>query len=132
VLTELAKAGYIKFEEKRGKKYARLTEHGSRTLALRGVLLGQQIKKRKRWDKRWRVVIFDIPEKRRQTRDDLRSMMRHFGFYKLQDSVWIYPYDCEDVIALAKAELKLGASVLYMIVEKLENDRRLREEFLLR
>lgn len=132
ILTRLAREGYIVFEEKNGKRYARITAAGVRALAVRGNVLGQQVQKRRRWDKRWRVVIFDIPESRRKIRNTLRTMMQRFGFYRLQDSVWIYPYDCEDVIALVKAELRTGASVLYMIVEKLENDKHLRQEFFLR
>jgi len=132
ILTRLAQGGYIIFEERHGKKYARITPSGSRALLLRGQQLSALLIKPKRWDKRWRVVVFDIPEYRRNVRDSLRSMMRGFGFYRLQDSVWVYPHDCEDVIALLKAELKTGASVLYMIVERIENDQHLKEYFLVR
>lgn len=132
VLTKLAAEGYIRFEERRGKRYARITPEGLRYLALRGHTLAQQVRTKKRWDRRWRVIIFDIPEKRKTTRDALRSMMRGFQFYLLQGSVWVYPYDCEDEIALAKAELKLGANVIYMIVEKMEQDQHLKEHFGLR
>lgn len=48
---------------------------------------------------------------------------------RLQDSVWIYPYDCEDLVALMKADLRIGADVLYMIVERLERDKYLRRHF---
>lgn len=129
VLTRLARQGYIIFEERGDTRYARITDAGKRILILNGATLAQRAKKGKRWDKRWRVVIFDIPERRRQTRDTLRAMMKSFGFVRLQDSAWIYPYDCEDVVALLKAELKTGAAVLYIIVEKLENDQRFREHF---
>ena len=132
VLTKLAADGYISFQEKGGKRFARITDKGRLALMRRGSLLYNSLHRPKRWDKRWRVIIFDIPEYRRTTRDALRKMMQSFGFYRLQDSVWVYPYDCEDVVALAKAELKIGASVLYMVVEKIENDKRLKEEFLLR
>ena len=91
-----------------------------------------QLNKRKRWDKHWRVIIFDIPERRRGTRDRLRIVMREAGFYRLQDSVWLYPHDCEDFVTLLKADLKIGAAVLYMVVEKIENDSKLKEHFLLR
>ena len=60
------------------------------------------IAKKRRWDHRWRVVIFDIPERRKSVRVSLRRFMQEYGFVRLQDSVWIYPYDCEDLIALAK------------------------------
>lgn len=86
-------------------------------------------KRPRRWDRRWRVVLFDISERRRSIRDQLRSFMQEYGFVRLQDSAWIYPYDCEELIALAKADFRLGSAVLYMIVEQLENDRALRTHF---
>lgn len=131
VLTRLAQNGHITFEEREGKRFARITDAGQRFLLSHGRNLFMLAKKPKRWDRRWRIVLFDIPEKRRKTRDALRKTMKSFGFYRLQDSVWVYPYDCEDVIALLKAELRVGAAALYMIVEKIENERHLKEEFLL-
>jgi len=53
----------------------------------------------------------------------------HIGFVHLQDSVWTYPYDCEDLIVLLKADFKIGKDILYMIVDELEGDWRLRKEF---
>lgn len=85
--------------------------------------------KKRRWNGRWRVVIFDVPERRRQTRDRLRDIMKEVGFVRLQDSVWVFPYDCEDFITLLKAELKIGVAILYMVVEQIENDKYLREHF---
>lgn len=73
--------------------------------------------------------MFDIPQRRRGTRDRLRRMMRDFGFLRIQDSVWLSPYDCEELIALAKAELRLGKDVLYAIVEEIENDRWIKKYF---
>ena len=55
--------------------------------------------------------------------------MREIGFVRLQDSVWVYPYDCEDFIALLKAELKIGRDVLYAIVDTIEHDKNLRQHF---
>ena len=57
--------------------------------------------------------------------------MQEYGFIRLQDSVWVYPYDCEDLIALAKANFRIGFDVLYMIVERIERDTHLREHFAL-
>jgi CRISPR-associated endonuclease Cas2 len=89
-------------------------------------------RKPKRWDGHWRVVLFDIPERRRGVRNRLRLFMQEYGFVRLQDSVWIYPYDCEDLIALAKANFRIGVDVLYMIVARLERDTYLRKHFGLR
>ncbi len=43
------------------------------------------------WDRRWRLVIFDVPTTRNSARSRLRRYLRnrHFGY--LQNSVWISP-----------------------------------------
>jgi len=107
--------------------FLRLTPTGER--ALRTFELQGSLKKPRRWDGRWRVLIFDIPEKRKPMRQKLRTMLRSSGFYLLQDSVWVYPYDCEDFVALLKSDLKIGSSLLYMIVDEMEGDKSLRQHF---
>src|SRR3989344_2885515 len=126
-LGRLAAKGLVMFVEKDRKHYARITEKGE--LILQMETERTVIAKKKKWDRRWRVVIFDIPERRKSVRASLRRFMNEYGFVRLQDSVWIYPYDCEDLIALAKANFRVGADVLYMIVERLEHDKHLREHF---
>lgn len=128
VLGRLVTKGLITFEERGDKRYARITDAGKQVLELE-LLREKSLQKPKRWDKRWRVVTFDIPERRRSIRVRLRRFMEEFGFVRLQDSVWVYPYDCEDLIALAKVKFRVGADVLYMIVEQLERDKYLREYF---
>lgn len=126
-LGRLAAKGMVTFEECDGKRYARITGKGERVLQMETERV--IMTKKRKWDKRWRVVIFDIPERRKRVRDRLRRFMSSCGFVRLQDSVWIYPYDCEDLIALAKTEFRIGADALYMIVECLERDKYLREHF---
>lgn len=45
----------------------------------------------RRWDGRWRLVLFDVPEAHNSTRDKLRRYLRSRGFGYLQNSVWITP-----------------------------------------
>lgn len=53
----------------------------------------------------------------------------HIGFLKLQDSVWIYPYDCEELVALLKADFRIGKDILYVIADSLENDGWIKRHF---
>ncbi|MDP1690162.1 MAG: CRISPR-associated endonuclease Cas2 [bacterium] len=129
VLGRLAAQGHIAFEKHDGKQYARVTESGHKMLTFEQEKAKLANAKKKRWNGRWRVIIFDIPERRRKTRDRLRNIMERTGFVRLQDSVWVFPYDCEDFISLLKAELKIGSAVLYMVVEHIENDKHLRAQF---
>ena len=59
----------------------------------------------------------------------MRRTIESVGFVKLQQSVWVYPYDCEDFITLMKADFKIGKDVLYVIADKIEYDRPLKEMF---
>ena len=128
-LGRLAAQGYIEFEKRDGKSYARITDTGRKKLAFTLEKEKLDLSKKRRWNGRWRVVIFDVPERRRKTRDRLRFLMHELGFVRLQDSVWVFPYDCEEFVTLLKAELKIGSAVLYMVVEEIENDKHLREHF---
>ncbi|MDD2934975.1 MAG: CRISPR-associated endonuclease Cas2 [Candidatus Pacebacteria bacterium] len=127
-IKNLVQKGNLVWEEKNGKKFLRITEKGKEQLAKYEV--GDlEIKKPKKWDKKWRVVMFDIKETRKSTRKLLRTTLINFGFVKLQNSVWIFPYDCEELVILMKSNLFLGKDVLYMTVDCLENDKWLKEEF---
>lgn len=81
------------------------------------------------WDKRWRMLIFDVPEYRKTLRDKIRRTLISIGFLRVQDSVWIFPYDCEELVALLKADFKIGKDLLYLIVDKIENDHEFRDWF---
>ena len=88
-----------------------------------------KFQKPKKWDKKWRLLFFDIPEYRRPLREKIRRTLRLIGFQKLQDSVWVYPHPCEDLIALLKADFKVGKDMLYLIVDFVENDQALKKTF---
>lgn len=48
-----------------------------------------------KWDKKWRIIIFDIPEEMHHKRNWLRNKLRNLGFYMVQKSVFAFPYPCE-------------------------------------
>jgi len=108
--------------------FLRITSRGEKQLRSLSLLLARP-RAPKRWDKKWRVLIFDIPEKRRDVRDRVRDLLRGSGFGRIQDSVWLYPYPCEEFIALLKAEVRIGKDLLYLIVDSLEGDAGFREHF---
>ncbi len=105
----------------------RLTAKGERQLL--ELELRELVKRQRRWDGKWRVLIFDIPERRRGLRQKVRNTLSDIGFARLQDSVWAYPYDCEDLVALLKADFHIGDDMLYMIVDSIERDTKLKQIF---
>ena len=128
VAHRLKKKGLAEFRMEGGKKRFRLTARGER--AMNSIWSENfQLKKPRRWDGKWRLVIFDIPEKRRSIRDRIRALVVRLGFLHLQDSVWVYPYDCEELVTLLKTDLKVGRAVLYIIADAIEFDKPLRQHF---
>ena len=129
VAGRLVERGLVKFTNRDGKKYMEITPAGTRELFRTQEENVLHERARKRWDKRWRMVVFDIPEKYRATRDKLRLTLRSLGFVQLQASVWVYPYDCEDLIVLLKADFRIGKDLLYIIADTVENDSVMKKEF---
>lgn len=86
----LKKRGYITTKLVGNANGVMLTKKG-REKVLRVKWLAAKNKKRP--DRKWIMLIFDIPEQKKTTREVLRSILLRLGYEKLQQSVWVCPYD---------------------------------------
>jgi DNA-binding transcriptional regulator PaaX len=84
-----------------------------------------------KWDEKWRVIIFDIPEKLKSGRNALRQKLRDLGFRELQKSVFVFPYECENEINFIIEFFNLRKYVRYGVLDSIDNDIHLREIFCL-
>lgn len=113
-----------------GEVFLRLTEKG-KLRALLG-LLYVEVHRKEKWDGKWRLLIFDIPELNRKQRELLRRCVRSIGFLKLQESVYIYPYEisvhCVEFLGLSG----LQRFIRILRVDKLDDDGDLRHHFKLK
>src|SRR3990172_3175946 len=82
---------------KNGETVLTLSEKGKIRL-LQFDLEKIQIKKPKSWDKKWHLVIFDIPKSQNRARNVLRATLKNLGLYQLQKSCYVYPYECKKEI----------------------------------
>jgi phenylacetic acid degradation operon negative regulatory protein len=85
--------------------------------------------RRRRWDGRWRLVLFDVPTGRKGVRDVLRRTLHDIGFLEVQKSVYLYPYDVFGVLGDYRQLYHLRHHVLFATVEALEGDQRYRQAF---
>lgn len=115
-------------EEKDGTINVILTGKG-RKKALRYKLEELKIKIPFKWDKKWRLVIFDIPEKYRKGRDALRSELKKLGMEELQKSVFVHPYECEDEINFVVEVFNIRSYVRYITAAKITNEEELKLKF---
>jgi DNA-binding transcriptional regulator PaaX len=84
---------------------------------------------KQKWDGFWRIVIFDIPEKQRSARDFLRAKMKEIGFYTLQKSVLITPWDCREVINFIKYYYDVGEYVELIIAKSIDQESKYKNYF---
>lgn len=87
------------------------------------------ITKPKTWDKKWRIVIFDIPNEFKQAHNALNSKLRELGFQVLQRSTWINPFPCEEQIAVVKTVYGIEKFVSYMEVDYIDSHNKLVQRF---
>lgn len=90
---------------KNGQAYFSLTLKGFKTCS--GHYLRTYFGFKKPWDGKWRMIIFDIPEKRREVRGKLRQLLFKLGFGRLANSIYISPLD-NLVATLAELKRLIG------------------------
>ncbi len=126
-IDSLIKSGLLtRSINKKGEVTVSLTKRGKWESFLRRP--EEEVRKQK-WDGIWSVIIFDVPNEKRKLRNELRRGIRMFGFYQLQQSVWVYPYKCDEFVKLVKEHLGVASEVLVMEVSNIENDKELKRHF---
>ena len=104
-----------------------LTEKGMlRAINYRFRRLGD---KREKWDGKWRMVFFNVPENHRKGRDALRYRLKMAGFYKLQESIFIFPYECEREIRDFIKLFKMEKYVRFGLLDFVDDGQRIAELF---
>lgn len=124
----LKKQDIIQVSESKDGLQLKLTKKGVETVKYYQ-LDDLKIKTPQKWDGKWRVVIFDIPEDKKLGRDALRYKLKNLGFHQLQRSVFCHPYPCENEIILIKEAYGLYPFVKIMLVERIDDEEKLKTFF---
>ena len=104
-VSRMMKQGLLQSERKGNKSYYKLTERGVSRVdeaARRIYKLDPH-----EWDGKWRVVMYNIPEEKRQVRDDFRKELQWSGFGNLSNGCWISPNNFEKEIHLLISKYKI-------------------------
>lgn len=81
------------------------------------------------WDGRWRVVIFDIPEKKRKARDALAVKLKELNFYPLQKSTFVFPYPPHDLVDFLTEVFQISPYVRLIEATKIDGEEELLAHF---
>ena len=114
--------------DKNGKTIVQITTKGKTRLKAFDIEL-VEIKKQKKWDGKWRLVMFDIPMRFTKGREALRFNLKKLNFLQFQKSAWVYPYPCEDEIIFTADFFGVRKYVEILTVESILSDDKLKKHF---
>src|SRR3989344_3426892 len=81
------------------------------------------------WDKTWRIVPFDIPERIKKVREALRLHLKNLGFKELHRSVFVLPYECKNEIEYIIEFYNARRFIRYIEASHIDNELDLKHKF---
>lgn len=120
----------IEYKDIGKKTFISLTENGKKQI-LKYDFEEMKIEKTSRWDGKWHLVMFDIPQSKKNARDALRLKLLDLGFLKFNNSVWLYPYECKKEVDFVAEFFMIGKYVHYAVAEEITNSKTLKKIFCL-
>lgn len=127
-IERLKKQKLVEIEEREGVATVKIAKAG-RQKVLKYALDELELPKSRVWDKKWRIIIYDVPRDKKYFQVLFRETVKRMGFLRIQRSVYAYPFPCYEQVEFLREYFNLGDNILYMVVETLENDLPYREYF---
>jgi len=82
-----------------------------------------------KWDRKWRVVLFDIPEKHKKARKALLSSLKNMGCFQFQKSVLVHPFECRNEIDFVIEFFSMRPYVRFITADNIDNELHLKKHF---
>ncbi len=122
--------GELKIRKEGDELFVKLTKKGK----LKALLskMEHDFKQKNPWDGKWRIMIWDIPESSRRHRDMIRAFVKDKGFYQVQKSVFVTPYELPASAINYLKESGLNRFIRFMRVDKMDDDQSLIQHFKLK
>lgn len=124
----LKQKGYLKTSKKNNQTIFELTDAVKKHLAAFEKLT-LKYRTPAKWDGRWRLVSFDVPETQRKYRDTLRWKLKRLGLEQFQQSIWVSPYPLEDDFQQIIMEGGLQDRVLIIDTDRMPNEIKWKRRF---
>lgn len=118
----------IQLTRKNNSHFLYITEEGEMKLE-EDEVWELRVKKPRQWDKRWRLVMFDVPTSLSKNRVLFRQRLETLGFKQYQMSVFVYPYDCKGEVLHIAEWCGIRTFVRYVVVADLDDEQRFIDMF---
>jgi len=139
---EMARKRARKLAELRRRKLIEFKEMADGSLRITLSYLGKKavrhykldemkLKIPQKWDRQWRIIMYDIPSRQRKASDAFRKKIKEIGLYQLQKSVWVSPYDClaELEFLCTVFEIDIDKNIYYFRTAEIPKEKDVREFF---
>ncbi len=124
-LWNLKNSGVVSVYERNNQRFIKLTKKGELKILLHKARISPAAK----WDGKWRLIMFDIPEGSRKSRNLLRRLLKQSGFKKLQASVFISPWPLNREAIEYLKQIKLMDFIRIMRIDDIDDDKDLKKKF---
>jgi CRISPR-associated endonuclease Cas2 len=124
-LYRLRNRGLIKIVDSDNERFVELTKEGQ----LEALISKAIIPPKGKWDGKWRIIMFDIPEECKEKRHELRWLLKKNHYHQLQASVYINPYPLNREAITFLQETNLMRYIRIVKIEEMDNDTELRKRF---
>lgn len=123
----LEKKGLIKRKDTAEDGFV-LTTKGEE-IAARIKLKSMSIVRQKKWDGKWRLVMFDVPENKRRARLSINGMLKKIGCMQYQKSVFITPFPCKKEIDFVGQCFGVRQNIRIIVADSIEEENPLKKAF---
>lgn len=120
-IKNLVSSGLAELLNSENEEYIRLTDDGKQRLTSLELDQGT-MPMPATWDGKWRIVILDIPESRKNERDAIRYLLKKAGFVCVKNSMWISPFQFEYFIENIKKDLSLSNEIMIIVTDKIDTE----------
>ena len=128
-LQQLEKRKILNLEIKNNEVYVEVKDLWNTEIIKYSIQSLLELKQKSKWSGKWFLVIFDVPEVERNKRYYLRNFLKEIGFYQYQQSVYIFPFECEKEVVLIKKIIEGGKYLSYIVADKIEFEKKLKTYF---
>lgn len=127
-LRNLQEKRLVRMYRKNGQDIIEITDKGKRKV-YKYKLDEMKLKRPKKWDGMWHIVMFDIPEPKKIARMSLSKKVQEFGLYPLQKSVFVAPFPCRDEINLIGDFFNVREHIIYIEAHEVEGAKKMKQHF---
>ncbi|MEK7460114.1 MAG: hypothetical protein AAB628_01020 [Patescibacteria group bacterium] len=124
----LQKNKMVRIVNRKGYDVVEITAFGKKKV-LEYDLENMHLDKKKKWDGRWSIVMFDIPQTKKRVRDAISFKIKDIGMYPIQKSVFVFPHPCKDEIDFVGEVFGVRKNIIYIEALHIDGAEKVKRHF---